>query len=126
MAFAFEYEPELFEFPDLPNALVNPSRLALVALLAKALQRPEAEGVPIAVMIHDMVGNHGRRDLSALVAQPAQRLGPQLVRPHVFPDLQPVKFAPGKLASRIRELGGHGVRLHCNGGSRSVSRRPSR
>lgn len=27
-AFAFEYEPERFEFPDLPNALVNAPRLA--------------------------------------------------------------------------------------------------
>jgi hypothetical protein len=60
---------------------------ALVAIAAKALQRTEAEGVPIAAMERIMVSDRRRREVVGLEAGGAQRLDPELMTSALPPTL---------------------------------------
>ena len=98
---------------------------ALVALLAEALQLAQAKLIPVAAVIHDVVGDGRRHDKAALIAETAERLDPQLMLSHILPALKTVPSLAPISGCGVRELGGHSGSPYCSGGSRSVSRRLS-
>ena len=83
----------------------------LVARLAKALQRPEAEGVPIAVVRLDVIGDGRRRHLAGLEASRAERLDAELVRAPFLPCRQAIPGTPGQRLARVKVACGHVAKM---------------
>jgi hypothetical protein len=73
----------------------------LVALEAQRLERPQAEGVPIAAMRRVVIGDAGGINPALGRARPAQRLDLELVRRPAPPALQPVPRSPGGELGRL-------------------------
>jgi hypothetical protein len=88
-----------------------------VARSAQALQSPCQKRIPIATMMHDMIGDLGRAHDASRQAQRAQRLGPQLGATQATPSFQRVPMSPRKIAPWGFAFAGHVDFRACAGNS---------
>lgn len=80
--------------------------LSGMAIEAKTLQPPGPEFIPIARMVHNVIGDPGHHDLAGRLAQHAQRLNRELMAGASPPDLQVIPI------SRRKALGIESLRWH--------------
>jgi hypothetical protein len=79
----------------------------LVTIGAKRLQPAEAEGVPVAAVGRDVIGDRRGDNVSAFATSAAQGFGSQLIAGSFLPPLQAVPFAPRQALSGVEKGAWH-------------------